>query len=50
MSDIVRYNGAGLTRRESPNAKPPGLDSYDDSEPEVRTLKDYLGIIRRQLW
>jgi tyrosine-protein kinase Etk/Wzc len=50
MSEIVRYNGVGLTRKESPGSRPPGLEGYDDSEPEVRTLKDYLGIIRRQLW
>ena len=50
MSEIVPYNGAPIARRETPGPRPQGFDGYPDGEPEVRTLKDYLAIIRRQLW
>jgi tyrosine-protein kinase Etk/Wzc len=33
-----------------PGQRPSGFEGYSESEPEVRGLKEYLAIVRRQLW
>lgn len=51
MPDIVPYDPRGLiASRGTPGSRPPGLEGYPELESEGRGLKEYLAIVRRQLW
>jgi capsular exopolysaccharide synthesis family protein len=51
MGNIVPYNGSSIiTGGDMPGQRPSGYDGYSESEPEVRGLKEYLAIVRRQWW
>jgi tyrosine-protein kinase Etk/Wzc len=51
MADIVPYSGSSIIAgRDIAGQRPSGFEGYSESEPEVRGLKEYLAIVRRQLW
>jgi tyrosine-protein kinase Etk/Wzc len=50
VSNIVPYDPHPAAIREVGGTRPPGYDGYPEQEAEGLGIKEYLAIVRRQLW